>query len=187
MPDTPRTPWRSRPSQALPPDERPPALRRIALPGPPLPEALFASAAERGTALHRALQVLLTRPDLRPRLAPATGLDDVMIAALATRAEALRDWLSSEGYTRLHAEVPVQSRAASGAEVNGVIDLLAEGPAGRLILDHKSGAGSFAAYFAQLDAYRGVLAGQRQAIKTDVAIHWIDRAELEVLVSNEAK
>lgn len=183
LPDTPRTPWRSRPSQALPPDERPPALRRIALPGPPLPEALFASAAERGTAFHRALQVLLTRPDLRPRLAPATGLDEGMIAALAARAEALRDWLSSEGYTRLHAEVAVQSRAASGAEVNGVIDLLAEGPAGRLILDHKSGGGEFAGYWGQFESYRTLLVGGREVGEQEIAVHWIDRGMVEVVDS----
>jgi hypothetical protein len=56
-----------------------------------------------------------------------------------------------------------------------------------MILDHKSGAGSFAGYFAQLDAYRGVLVDQVAAIKPDVAIHWIDRAELEVFVDGKAE
>jgi hypothetical protein len=50
-----------------------------------------------------------------------------------------------------------------------------------MILDHKSGAGSFAGYFAQLDAYRSVLLEQVQEIKPKLAIHWIDRAELEIL------
>lgn len=58
--------------------------------------------------------------------------------------------------------MPIQKREASGAEFNGIIDLLATGDGKRLILDHKSGAGSFAGYFAQLDAYRGVLPRNRR-------------------------
>lgn len=54
-------------------------------------------------------------------------------------------------------------------------------------MDHPEGAGSFAGYFAQLDANRGLLADQVAAIKPDVAIHWIDRAEWEVLVDGKAE
>ena len=106
---------------------------------------------------------------------------------LQGQADALKQWLTAEGYTQIECEVPIQKREASGAEFNGIIDLLATGDGKRLILDHKSGAGSFAGYFAQLDAYRGVLADQVAAIKPDVAIHWIDRAELEVLVDGKAE
>ena len=98
-----------------------------------------------------------------------------------------RQWLTAEGYTQIECEVPIQKREASGAEFNGIIDLLATGGGKRLILDHKSGAGGFAGYFAQLDAYRGVLVDQVAAIKPDVAIHWIDRAELEVFVDGKAE
>jgi ATP-dependent exoDNAse (exonuclease V) beta subunit len=100
---------------------------------------------------------------------------------LQAQARALKEWLTAEGYTQIECEVPIQRREASGAEFNGVVDLLATGEGKCLILDHKSGVGSFAGYFAQLDAYREVLAEQAEGIKPDVAIHWIDRAELEVL------
>lgn len=72
-------------------------------------------------------------------------------------------------------------------EFNGIIDLLATGDGKRLILDHKSGSGSFAGYFAQLDAYRGVLADPVDAIKPDVEIHWIDRSEVEIILPTERR
>ena len=81
--------------------------------------------------------------------------------------------------------MPIQKREVSGAEFNGIIDLLATSDGKYLILDHKSGVGSFAGYFAQLDAYRGVLAEQVQAIKPGMAIHWIDRSEVELIVLPE--
>ncbi len=104
---------------------------------------------------------------------------------LDAQADSLKQWLTAKGYTQIECEVPIQRREASGAEFNGIIDLVATGDGKRLIVDHKSGAGSFAGYFAQLDAYRGVLTDQVREIKPDVAIHWIDRAELEVHVHDE--
>lgn len=187
MLETQQTAWRVRPSSIVN-DPLPEVQTRIVrLDVPPKAVSLVATASERGTALHRAMRVLLLRPDLRSRLSAATGFDEATLDVLQAQADALKQWLTAEGHTKIECEVPIQKREASGAEFNGIIDLLATGEGKCLILDHKSGAGSFAAYFAQLDAYRGVFAGQRQAIKTDVAIHWIDRAELEVLVSNEAK
>jgi ATP-dependent exoDNAse (exonuclease V) beta subunit len=172
--DTPRTPWRSRPSQSATVESQDIAPRRISLSGPSLPPAIFASATERGTALHLALRVLLTRPDQRSRLSAATGLDEPILDALAARAQALKDWLTSEGYTALHCEVAVQFRDPSGAEVNGVVDLLAEGAAGRIILDHKSGGGRFADYYTQLAVYSRVLGGSGL-----LAIHWIEHGTVE--------
>lgn len=176
-PDATSTPWRSRPSEALATDGGP-FTTRSALAGPPLPSAMVATAAERGSVLHRALRVLLARPELRHRLPEATGLDAAAISALAERAAALRGWLAQAGYARLHCETPVQRRTADGAEINGVIDLLAEGPGGWLILDHKSGTGTFDDYRGQLEAYAALVdipAGQLVRL----AIHWIDRGEIE--------
>jgi ATP-dependent exoDNAse (exonuclease V) beta subunit len=144
--------------------------------------SFVAKASERGTALHRAMRVLLMRPDLRLRLSAATGFDEATLDVLQAQAEALRQWLTAAGYTQIECEVPIQKREVSGAEFNGIIDLLATGDGKRLILDHKSGAGCFDDYFVQLDAYRGVLAEQVREIEPDVAIHWIDRTELEILV-----
>mgnify|MGYP002143521005 CR=1 FL=1 len=143
---------------------------------------LAATASERGTALHKAIRVLLLRSDLRSRLSAATGFDEATLDGLQMQADALKKWLTAQGYTQIECEVPIQKREASGAEFNGIIDLLATGEGKQLILDHKSGSGSFAGYFAQLDAHRGVLAEQGQCLKPDVAIHWIDSAKLEVLV-----
>jgi ATP-dependent exoDNAse (exonuclease V) beta subunit len=182
---TSQTPWRVRPSLILK-DSLPEVQTRI-VPLDVSQEAamLAATAAERGTALHKAMRVLLLRPDLRPRLSAATGFDEATLDMLHTQADALKQWLTAEGYTQIECEVPIQKREQSGAEFNGIIDLLAMGDGKRLIVDHKSGAGSFAGYFTQLDAYRGALAEQVQEITPDVAIHWIDRAELEFLIDDE--
>lgn len=182
-----KTAWRVRPSLIVQ-DPLPEVLTRIVpLDVPQEAAVLAATAAERGTALHKAMRVLLLRADLRPRLSAATGFDQATLDILQAQADALKQWLTAEGYTKIECEVPIQKREASGAEFNGIIDLLATGDGKRLIVDHKSGSGSFAGYFAQLDAYRGVLAEQVRQIKPDVAIHWIDRAELEVLVDGDAE
>lgn len=86
----------------------------------------------------------------------------------------------AEGYTQIKCEVPVQKREACGAEFNGIIDLVATGDGRCLILDHKSGLGTFAAYFAQLRAYHQVLLHSDQTGFAEIAIHWIDRATLEI-------
>lgn len=181
-PNTPRTPWRQRPSQIETGGDKEPDETRVIPLGPSLPvTASFASATERGTALHLAFRTLLTRPELRPRLGAATGLDETSLEVLAERAQALKAWLSTEGFDRLHAEVPIQRRDASGAELSGVIDLLAEGPDGSMIIDHKSGNGDYAQYRVQLEAYVGMLVerfGRVSPCRT--AIHWLDRGELEI-------
>lgn len=185
---TEQTVWRVRPSLIVQEDPLPDVQTRIVpLDLPPQAVSLVASASERGTALHKVMRVLLLRPDLRLRLSAATGFDEATLDVLQAQADALKQWLTVEGYTKIECEVPIQDREASGAEFNGIIDLLATGDGKLLIVDHKSGAGSFAGYFAQLDAYRGVLAEQVQKIKPDVAIHWIDRADLEVFVDDKAE
>lgn len=182
-----KTVWRVRPS-SIAVDALPIVQTRLApLDVPQQTVSLAVTASERGTSLHRAMRVLLLRPDLRPRLAAATGFDEPALDMLQAQADALKQWLTAEGYTQIDCEVPIQKREASGAEFNGIIDLLATGQGKRLILDHKSGSGSFAGYFAQLDAYRGLLVEQDPAIQPDVAIHWIDRAAVEILVQDEQK
>ena len=187
MLETKQTAWRVRPSLIVH-DPLPAVQTRIVqLDVSQEVAALAATASERGSALHKAMRVLLLRPDLRPRLSAATGFDEATLDMLHAQANSLKQWLNDEGYTQIECELPIQNREPSGAEFNGIIDLLATGDGKRLIVDHKSGAGSFAGYFAQLDAYRGVLAEQVQETKPDVAIHWIDRAELEVFVDDKAE
>ncbi|MFC6637393.1 UvrD-helicase domain-containing protein [Sulfitobacter sp. JBTF-M27] len=176
------TPWRVRPSLIEPKVASEVRTRLIKLDVPPQSIAMEGTATDRGTALHKAFRVLLMRPDLRSRLASATGFDQSMLDALQEQAKALRSWLTAEGYTQIDCEVPIQKRKPSGAEFNGMIDLLARGPDKCLILDHKSGSGSFADYIAQLKAYQDVLVQQKGFSHPSVSIHWIDDCSVEVSV-----
>jgi ATP-dependent exoDNAse (exonuclease V) beta subunit len=185
--ETSQTAWRVRPSLIVQEPLPEVQTRIVQLDVSQEAAALAATAAERGTALHKAMRVLLLRPDLRPRLSAATGFEESTLDMLQPQADSLKNWLMAEGYTQIECEVPIQRREASGAEFNGIIDLLATGDSKRLIVDHKSGSGSFADYYAQLDAYRGLLAEPSQTLKPEVAIHWIDMAELEILVDHEAQ
>lgn len=176
------TPWHIRPSLIVPDGAREIKTRTVTLDVSAQAITMSGTASERGSALHKALRVLMMRPDLRPRLASATGLEEAMLDALQYHAIALNSWLAAEGYTRFDCEVPVQQRAASGAEFNGIIDLLAEGQGKWLILDHKSGYGSFSDYMPQLEAYQDLL-GQHAGFGTpDIAVHWIDRAAIEIAI-----
>ncbi len=162
VPDAPHTPWRRSPSTLAETDPAPAApLETIAL-ADGVDETRIGSAAERGTAWHLAFRVLAERPDLTDRLAAATGLPDAAIAQIAMQANALTCWLADHGYDRLHFELPLQEIAADGSETNAILDCLAEGPQGLLILDHKSGpcpdpAARFASYWPQLDAYAAMV------------------------------
>ena len=177
-----RSPWRIRPSQIAPDATGAHATRLVRLDVPAQSVAPAGPAGERGTALHKAIRVFLARPDLRPRLGLATGLDEPTLDVLEAQARALRDWLKAEGYARIECEVPVQRREASGAELNGIVDVLAEGPGKWLILDHKSGGGRFGDYAAQLEAYQGLLARRGGFGRPGIAVHWIDRAEVETSI-----
>lgn len=127
------------------------------------------------------MRVLLKRPDLWPRLGKATGFDEGTLDVLQTQVDTLRDWLTAEGYTRIDCEVPIQQREPSGAEFNGVIDLLALGHGKCLILDHKSGYGTFAQYASQLEAYLYLFSQKGESKETRIAIHWIDQCSIEYM------
>ena len=80
--DTQQTAWRVRPSLIVK-DPLPEVQTRIVpLDVPPQAVSLVATASERGTALHKAMRVLLLRPDLRPRLSAATGFDGATLDVL---------------------------------------------------------------------------------------------------------
>jgi len=178
---TPLTPWRLQPSQTRSVGG-PPVARRIDI-GAPWPKALNDSS--RGTALHLSLRTYMTRPDLAPALTAATGFDDATLALVAERATALKVWLATEGYTELRAEIPVLGHTAEGAEIPGTIDLLAVGPAGCLLIDHKSGGGGdgFGPYWPQLSSY-ATLVGRLfpNHPLQGVALFWIDHGWLELAV-----
>ncbi|MDR5655183.1 UvrD-helicase domain-containing protein [Ruixingdingia sedimenti] len=179
LPVPPLTPWRLQPSQTRTAASAPEA-RSIAL-GAPWPKAV--NDAMRGTALHLALRTCLTRPDLATALAEATGLDDATLTLVAARAEALKAWLTAEGYTGLRAEIPVLGHTPEGAEISGTIDLLAIGPESALLIDHKSGGGGegFGPYWPQLSAYAELVTELfPQTPLHGVAVFWVDHGRLAV-------
>ena len=136
-----------------------------------------ASAADKGTALHEALRVLLTRPELQHRVAAHCGLNEDIVAALATQANALKHFLSDRGYKKLHVEQPLQIQNADGTYMTAIIDLLAESDTGYAIVDHKSGAVvdhalRFTTYWPQLAAYADAVGGIDGKPVTGIAVHW---------------
>lgn len=116
-------------------------------------------------------------------MALATGLEDVTLALVAERATALKAWLADQGYTDLRAEIPVLGHTPEGAEIPGTLDLLAIGPVGAMLIDHKSGGGGegFGHYWPQLSSYAGLLAGlYPQHPLQGVAVFWVDHGWLEL-------
>ncbi|MGC9418966.1 MAG: UvrD-helicase domain-containing protein, partial [Rhodovulum sp.] len=175
----PRTPWRRRPSALESTGMALPRLTHV-----PVAAGLaeqddgFVEATERGTAWHLAFRVLCDRPALRDRLEAASRLDTATLDAIAAQAVAIRDWLADRGYVRLHFELPVQQLAPDGSETNAIIDCLAEGPEGCLILDHKSGPcpdpeARFAEYLPQLTAYATLIEGRGDTSVREIAINWM--------------
>lgn len=184
MPPVPVTPWRLQPSQMKTASPAPES-RGVTL-GPAWPQ--IRSDATRGTALHLALRVFLTRPDLAPGLPGATGLDEATLTLVAERAAALKAWLADQGYSDLYCEIPVLGHSPDGAEIPGTIDLMAIGPQGCLIIDHKTGGAGegFGPYWPQLLAYSGLLAGIYPEMPVAGAgICWIDHGKLEIVKTTQ--
>lgn len=59
----------------------------------------FASATDRGTALHLAMRAALIAPRNEDAVAAATGLTPDEVANVSAQAEALRDWLRDKVFT----------------------------------------------------------------------------------------
>jgi hypothetical protein len=179
LPSTPTSPWRLQPSQSAT-AEPTPESRGINL-GAPWPSTV--SNAARGTALHLAMRTYLTRSDLIDALPAATGLDEATLALVAERAKALKTWLSADGYTDLQCEIPVLGHTSEGAEIPGMIDLLAIGPKGCLLIDHKSGGSGegFGLYWPQLSSYASLVARlfPKHPLQ-GIAVFWIDHGRLEL-------
>jgi hypothetical protein len=185
LPATPVTPWRLQPSLATTAQPAPDS-QGVTL-GTPWSRTI--SDAARGTALHLAMRTCLTRPDLIAALPSATGLDEATLALVAERAAALKAWLSDAGYTDLQCEIPVLGHSPNGAEIPGMIDLLAIGPQGCLLIDHKTGgAGAgFGSYWPQLSAYASLI-GDLYPLRplNGIAVYWIDHGRLELAFDQKA-
>ena len=184
--DTPRTAWRRSPSTLTASDpSQVAALETVDL-ADGVADTRRGSAIERGTAWHLAFRVLASRPEMADRLKAATGLTDTAITQIAAQARALTGWLTDQGYETLHFEMPFQEASADGSEVNAIVDCLAEGQQGLLIIDHKSGpcpdpASRFATYQPQLADYAAIVRRHwPDKPLRGVAIHWMSEGTLSV-------
>lgn len=185
--ETHQTPWRAQPS-TLVADAPDLELSHVEL-GAAIQDASRVPATERGTAWHLALRVFLS--DLAAeatRVQAATGLPINTIEALRDQAQHLRDWLAAQGYTKLHLELPIQMRSKTGAEMNAIIDCLAESKNGYLIIDHKTGAVAdeterFAEYWPQLDAYRQLVKEvlPHRPVR-GIAINWVSEGRMALSI-----
>ncbi len=115
-------------------------------------------ATDKGTAIHEALRILLQRPDLAHRVAAHCRLSPADVEGLGQQAQGLAKALAELGYPDLHIEQHLEIALSDGGTLNAIIDLIAEGPDGYLIVDHKSGAVDdhaerMATYWPQLAAY----------------------------------
>lgn len=131
---------------------------RSLAPGLVLADQSMGSATEKGTAVHEALRILLLKPEFKARVGAHCRLADPQVDTLATQAEGLRATLAELGYPILHVEQPLTLPLSDSGILNMTIDLVAEGGAGYLIIDHKSGPvpdhrARFAVYWPQLAAY----------------------------------
>lgn len=173
------SPWRLQPSQSRSAGKVP-ETHSIAL-GAPWSKTL--NDAARGTALHLALRTYLNRPDLAPRLPSATSLEKATLELISERAKALKEWLVADGYSDLATEIPVLGFTQDGAEIPGTIDLLAIGPKGSLLIDHKSGGSGegFGPYWPQLSSYAELVAKLfPEHPLQGVAIFWFDHGRLDL-------
>lgn len=164
---------------------------RTIAPGVRVSGGELALAADRGTAIHDAFRILLQRPDLKERVAAHCRMEPEDVDALALQAEGLRRALAEQGYTDLHVEQPLEIALADGGRQSAIIDLLAEGPGGYMIVDHKSGAVTdyelrFATYWPQLAAYVDAVEAVGTKPVRDVAIFWTDMGEFSVCELSKA-
>jgi ATP-dependent exoDNAse (exonuclease V) beta subunit len=158
---------------------------RTVAPGLRIASADLLLATDKGTAIHEAFRILLQRPDLVHRVAAHCRLDEYDVATLAAQAGGLRSAMANLGYAELHVEQPLGIALPDGGTQSAIIDLIAEGPEGYVIVDHKSGAvvehaERFATYWPQLAAYVDAVAEIGKKPINGVAVFWTDTGELTI-------
>lgn len=164
----------------------PAALETIAVaPGHQISSDELLLATEKGTSIHEAFRILLPRPDLKAKVGPHCRLTDQDVEALALQAQGLQKQLASLGFPILHVEQPLEVRLSDGGALTAIIDLLAEGDAGYMIVDHKSGpvadhAMRFESYWPQLSAYADAIDELGGKPVLGVSIFWTNNGELSV-------
>lgn len=173
--ETKRSPWRVRPSEALAAKAEAADVKIVDLGAPvPVDAEHWATASDRGTAWHKVMRSALVRPDLVDKAQRSANVLPETVEAISKQAEAIRSWFDKMGYDRLHAELPLQVERADGAQINALVDLMAEGESGLFIVDHKTRSASdpaktYAAYRPQLQAY----ADAARAVSPDKPVHGV--------------
>jgi ATP-dependent exoDNAse (exonuclease V) beta subunit len=145
----------------------------------------LAQATDKGTAVHEALRILLCRPDLKDRVSQHCRASEAEVELLAKQAQALGQTLTDLGYPRLHVEQPIEIELADGGRQSIIVDLIAEGADGFMVVDHKSGpvvdhALRFESYWPQLVAYIEAVGAKRSKAVRGVGIFWTETGELTV-------
>ena len=183
---TERTAWRRSPSTLAATSNVPKLALMTSDLGAPVADTRPTHATERGTVWHLAFRVFAQHPEKASQLEAVTGLPEKTLQEIKAQAAAVTSWLKNQGYEELQFELPLQDVAADGSETNAIIDLLAEGPNGLLIIDHKSGAcpcpeARFATYLPQLAAYAELIRKQWAGrVLTGVAINWMTEGSISV-------
>jgi len=111
-------------------------------------------------------------------------LDETTLELVAERAAELKAWLAANGYTDVLCEIPLLGRTKEGAEIPGIIDLLALGSKGCLLIDHKTGGEGegFGLYWPQLSAYADLVRDIFHTYELNgVAVLWVDHGRLDFL------
>ena len=148
-----------------------------------LDPATEARLVPRFRAIHEALRILLCRPDLRHKVHEHCRLLDAEVEFLSQQADALRQGLADIGYPRLHVEQPIEVRLSDGGSQSIILDLIAEGSDGFLVVDHKSGPVSdhalrFERYWPQLAAYIDAVDERGGKAVRAAAVFWTETGEL---------
>lgn len=143
----------------------------------------LAQATDKGTAVHEALRILLCRPDLRGRVSQHCRVSDAEVQVLEQQAQALRQTLAELGYPRLHIEQPIEIALTDGGRQSIIVDLIAEGAEGFIIIDHKSGPIAdhtvrFESYWPQLAAYIDAVGNRGGKPVNGAAVFWTETGEL---------
>jgi hypothetical protein len=107
------------------------------------------------------------------------------VELLAKQAQALGQTLTDLGYPRLHVEQPIEFELADGGRQSIIVDLIAEGTDGFMIVDHKSGpvvdhALRFESYWPQLVAYIDAVGTKGGRAVAGAAIFWTETGELTI-------
>lgn len=172
------------PSAALTASLPLPALETVKL-APGVRLSRPGSATDRGSDIHEAFRILLQRPDWAHRVPAYCGVDADESEGLREQVEALRTELARRGFDRLRVEQPLDLPLGDGTCHTVIVDLLAEGPTGWLVVDYKSGpvsdhASRFVKYWPQLSAYVEAVNGLAGGGVIGAAVLWTDTGEMSV-------